>query len=138
MNELPEFNGWQGVRALGAGRCGETYEIVRDDGFGAAEHGALKIISIASSEDAQETAQLRQQLESMSRVLRAAAALSENKNLLVWRDHAIRRYADGSGWEISLRTDLAVPLERYIRTHIPRGPSHLQFPWLLRATMRSP
>ena len=35
MNELPEFNGWQGVRALGAGRCGETYEIVRDDGFAA-------------------------------------------------------------------------------------------------------
>ena len=117
MNELPEFNGWQGVRALGAGRCGETYEIVRDDGFGTAEHGALKIVSIASSDDAQETAQLRQQLESMSRVLRASAALSENKNLLVWRDHAIRRYADGSGWEISLRTDLAVPLERYIRTH---------------------
>ncbi len=117
MNELPEFNGWQGVRALGAGRCGETYEIVRDDGFGTAEHGALKIISIASSADPQETAQLRQQLEAMSRVLRASAALSENKNLLVWRDHAIRRYADGSGWEISLRTDLAVPLERYIRTH---------------------
>ena len=105
------------MRALGAGRCGETYEIVRDDGFGTAEHGALKIVSIASSDDAQETAQLRQQLESMSRVLRASAALSDNKNLLVWRDHAIRRYADGSGWEISLRTDLAVPLERYIRTH---------------------
>ena len=46
MNEMPEFNGWQGIRALGAGRCGETYEIERDDGFGTAEHGALKIISI--------------------------------------------------------------------------------------------
>lgn len=117
MNDFPEFNGWQGVRALGAGRCGETYEIVRDDGFGAAEHGALKIISIAASEDAQETAQLKSQLESMSRVLRASEALSENKNILAWRDHAIRRYTDGSGWEISLRTDLSVPLERYIRSH---------------------
>ena len=117
MNELPEFNGWQAVRALGTGRCGETYEIVRDDGFGVAEHGALKMISIASSEDAEETARLRGQLEAMSRVLRASEALAENKNLLVWRDHAIRRYTDGSGWEISLRTDLAVPLERYIRSH---------------------
>ena len=117
MNELPEFNGWQGVRALGTGRCGETYEIVRDDGFGTAEHGALKIISIASSEDAQETAQLRGQLEALSRVLRASEALSDHKNLLTWRDHAIRRYTDGSGWEISLRSDLAVPLERYIRSH---------------------
>ena len=36
MNEFPEFNGWQGVRALGAVRCGETYEILRDDGFGVA------------------------------------------------------------------------------------------------------
>ena len=46
MNEMPEFNGWQGVRAFGAGALGETWEIVRDDGFGSAEHGALKIISI--------------------------------------------------------------------------------------------
>ena len=117
MNEMPEFNGWQGIRALGAGRCGETYEIERDDGFGTAEHGALKIISIASSDDPQETAQLRGQLEAMSRVLRASEALADSKNILPWRDHAIRRYTDGSGWEISLRTDLAVSLERYIRSH---------------------
>lgn len=117
MNELPEFNGWQGVRALGAGRCGETFEIERNDGFGAAEHGALKIISIEATSDPEETAQLRSQLENMSRVLRASESMSDSKNVLPWRDHAIRRYADGSGWEISLRTDLAVPLERYIRSH---------------------
>ena len=117
MNELPEFNGWQGVRALGAGRCGETFEIERDDGFGAAEHGALKLISIEATSDAEETARLRAQLENMSRVLRASESMSDCKNILPWRDHAIRRYADGSGWEISLRTDLAVPLERYIRSH---------------------
>ena len=117
MNELPEFNGWQGVRALGAGRCGETFEIERDDGFGAAEHGALKLISIEATSDAEETARLRSQLENMSRVLRASESMSDSKNILPWRDHAIRRYADGSGWEISLRTDMAVPLERYIRSH---------------------
>ncbi len=117
MNELPEFNGWQGTRALGAGRCGETFEIERDDGFGAAEHGALKLISIEATSDAEETARLRSQLENMSRVLRASESMSDSKNILPWRDHAIRRYADGSGWEISLRTDLAVPLERYIRSH---------------------
>ena len=117
MNELPEFNGWQGTRALGAGRCGETFEIERDDGFGAAEHGALKLISIEATSDAEETARLRSQLENMSRVLRASESMSDSKNVLPWRDHAIRRYADGSGWEISLRTDLAVPLERYIRSH---------------------
>ncbi len=117
MNELPEFNGWQGVRALGAGRCGETFEIERDDGFGAAEHGALKLISIEATSDAEETAGLRTRLENMSRVLRASESMSDSKNILPWRDHAIRRYADGSGWEISLRTDLAVPLERYIRSH---------------------
>ena len=117
MNEMPEFNGWQGVRAFGAGALGETWEIVRDDGFGSAEHGALKIISIAASEDAEETARLRSQLEAMTRVLRAVDALGDHKNILPWRDHAIRRYADNSGWEIALRSDLAVPLEQYIRSH---------------------
>lgn len=115
----PEFNGWQAVRSLGAGACGETFEISRDDGFGLPEHGALKVlrIPVEPDADADEVARLRAQMESMARQLRAVSSLGEQRNILPCRDHAIRRSDDGSGWEIYLRYELATPLDEYLRTH---------------------
>ena len=117
MNEYPEFNGWQAVRSLGTGHCGESFEITRDDGFGLAERGALKIVEISAESDPEAAQQQHDRLEAMARSIRALDALGEHKNILPWRDHAIRRFSDGSGWQVCLRTDLAVPLERYLRTH---------------------
>lgn len=115
----PEFNGWQAVRSLGSGSCGETFEIFRDDGFGLAEHGALKVLHVACEPDgdAGEHERLRAQVETLARQMRAAGALGEHRNILPCRDHAIRARSDGSGWDVYVRSELATPLDTYLRTH---------------------
>lgn len=115
----PEFNGWQAVRSLGSGSCGETFEIFRDDGFGLAEHGALKVLHVACEPDgdAGEHERLRAQVETLARQMRAAGALGEHRNILPCRDHAIRARSDGSGWDVYVRSELSTPLDTYLRTH---------------------
>lgn len=117
--DYPEFNGWQAVRPLGSGSCGETFEIFRDDGFGLAEHGALKVLHVAyePDSDVSEVERLRTQMETLARQLRAASALSDHRNVLPCRDHAIRTRSDSSGWDVYIRSELSTPLDTYLRTH---------------------
>ena len=98
-NNYLEFNGWQAVHSLGSGSCGETFEICRDDGFGLAEHGALKVLHVTCEPgaDADAQARARGQVEALARQLRALDALGEHRNILPCRDHAIRTRSDGSG-----------------------------------------
>lgn len=118
-NKYPEFNGWQAVHSLGSGSCGETFEICRDDGFGLAEHGALKVLHVTCEPgaDADAQARARGQVEALARQLRALDALGEHRNILPCRDHAIRTRSDGSGWDVYIRSELATPLDTYLRTH---------------------
>ena len=118
-NNYPEFNGWQAVHSLGSGSCGETFEICRDDGFGLAEHGALKVLHVTCEPgaDADAQARARGQVEALARQLRALDALGEHRNILPCRDHAIRTRSDGSGWDVYIRSELATPLDTYLRTH---------------------
>lgn len=118
----PEFNGWQAVRSLGTGSCGETFEIFRDDGFGLAEHGALKVLHVTCEPEAaapggNEYERLHAQVEALARQIRAVSALGEHRNILPCRDHAIRANADGTGWDVYIRSELSTPLETYLRTH---------------------
>lgn len=117
--DYPEFNGWQAVRSLGSGSCGETFEIFRDDGFGLAEHGALKVLHVACEPDgdADEYERRRAQVETLARQIRAAGALNDHRNVLPCRDHAIRARSDGSGWDVYVRSELSTPLDAYLRTH---------------------
>ena len=115
----PEFNGWQAVRSLGSGACGETFEIDRDDGFGLAEHGALKVLHVTCEPDgdADEYERRRAQMETLARQIRVLGALGGHRNILPCRDHAIRARSDGSGWDVYLRSELSTPLDTYLRTH---------------------
>lgn len=115
----PEFNGWQAVRSLGSGACGETFEIDRDDGFGLAEHGALKVLHVTCEPDgdADEYERRRAQVETLARQIRVLGALGGHRNILPCRDHAIRARSDGSGWDVYLRSELSTPLDTYLRTH---------------------
>ena len=117
MNDFPQFNDWRATRLIGSGKVGNTYEIVRSDGFGGYEKGVLKLIRVPLA-DSPEAQQLqRTKLEAVAQTLRAADSLAEHPNILPWRDHTIRTAANGDGWEICLRADEAMPLEQYIRTH---------------------
>lgn len=124
-----EFNGWQAVRPLGGGVCGETYEIVRDDGFGVVEHGALKVLSVphtAEEIDAMRAdgrtdedirAELHGRVQQLARTLRALSAAGDERGILRCEDHAIRPKADGLGWDVYLRAELSTSLEAYLRSH---------------------
>lgn len=117
--DYPEFNGWQAVRSLGGGSCGETFEIFRDDGFGLAEHGALKVLHVTCEPGDDEGEYERQcaRVETLARQIRALGALGDHRNILPCRDHAIRAREDGSGWDVYIRSELSTPLETYLRTH---------------------
>ena len=117
MDGYPQFNGWNATRSLGVGKVGETFEITRSDGFGTTENGVLKVIRVPAASSPEEQQAQRKQLEAVAHTLRAVDALAENPNILPWRDHEIRAAEDGDGWEICLRADAAVPLEKYIQTH---------------------
>ena len=34
MNGYPNFNDWRATRVIGSGKLGQTFEVVRSDGFG--------------------------------------------------------------------------------------------------------
>ena len=117
MNGYPQYNDWRTMRVVGTGKLGQTFEIMRNDGFGAAEQGALKVIRVPAEDTVDAQHAQRARLESAAQTLRAADALKEHPNILLWLDHTIRPAENGDGWEILLRSDMAVPLEQYIRTH---------------------
>lgn len=117
MNGYPQYNDWRTMRVVGTGKLGQTFEIMRNDGFGAAEQGALKVIRVPAEDTVDAQHAQRARLESAAQTLRAADALKEHPNILPWLDHTIRPAENGDGWEILLRSDMAVPLEQYIRTH---------------------
>lgn len=117
MNGYPNFNDWRATRVIGSGKLGQTFEVVRSDGFGTPEQGVLKVIRIPGEDSLEAQQALRAKLESAAQTLREMDALKEHPNILPWRDHAIRPAENGDGWEIFLRTDAALPLEQYIRTH---------------------
>ena len=117
MNGYPQFNGWRATRLIGAGKVGQTFEVVRSDAFGTTEQGALKVIRVPFEDTPDAMQTQRKTLEATAQILRAADALAEHPNILPWRDHNIREAENGDGWEICLRADMALPLEQYIRTH---------------------
>ena len=117
MNGYPQYNDWRTTRVIGTGKLGQTFEIVRSDGFGTSEQGVLKVIRIPGEDTPNAQQTQRKKLEAAAQTLRAADALREHPNILPWRDHTIRPAENGDGWEILLRADTAVPLEQYIRTH---------------------
>lgn len=119
--DYPEFNGWQTVRSLGSGSCGETFEIFRDDGFGLAEHGVLKVLHVTGAPEGQPNTgdyeHRHGQVQFLVQQIRALATLDEHRNILRSKDHAIRPREDGSGWDVYIRSELSTPLETYLRTH---------------------
>ena len=117
MSEYPRFNDWRVTRPLGTGKVGQTYEIERDDGFGTAERGVLKVIRVPAEVTPEAQQAQRRMLEDVAKTLRTVDALADHPNLLPWREHIIRNSETGSGWEVCLRANAAVPLEQYIRSH---------------------
>ena len=108
MNGYPQYNDWRTMRVVGTGKLGQTFEIMRNDGFGAAEQGALKVIRVPAEDTVDAQHAQRARLESAAQTLRAADALKEHPNILPWLDHTIRPAENGDGWEILLRSDMAV------------------------------
>ena len=124
----PIFGSWRIIRQIGEGSFGKVFEIERED-FGVTYRAALKAITVPASEsellevkaDGMDDASVRTYfgsfVEELVREFALMSRLKGNSNVVSYEDHQVIEHSDDIGWDILIRMELLMPLNRYTSTH---------------------
>ena len=123
----PFFGSWRIKQFIGAGSYGKVFEIERRDEFDTVYTGALKAITIPSSQDELEeilsdgmdregaSTYFRDYVRDLNREIALMSKLKGHSNIVSYEDHAIYTHEDGIGWDILIRMELLTPITSYLK-----------------------
>ncbi|MCI6742542.1 MAG: serine/threonine-protein kinase [Faecalibacterium prausnitzii] len=123
----PFFGSWYIKRFIGAGSYGKVFEIERRDEFDTVYTGALKAITIPSSQSELDeiladgmdregaSTYFRDYVRDLNREIALMSKLKGHSNIVSYEDHALFSHKDGLGWDILIRMELLTPITNYLR-----------------------
>ena len=123
----PFFGSWCIKRFIGAGSYGKVFEIERRDEFDTVYTGALKAITIPSSQSELDeiladgmdregaSTYFRDYVRDLNREIALMSKLKGHSNIVSYEDHALFSHKDGLGWDILIRMELLTPITNYLR-----------------------
>ena len=118
----PFFGSWYIKRFIGKGSYGKVFEVERKDAFGTVYTGALKAITVPTSEDDLEdllangmdrdsaSTYFRNYAEGLNREIALMSRLKGHSNIVSYEDHDIQPHEDGMGWDMLIRMELLTPI----------------------------
>ena len=127
----PFFGSWFIRRFIGKGSYGRVFEIERKDAFGTVYTGALKAITVPTSEDELEnllangmdrdsaSTYFRNYAEGLNREIALMSRLKGHSNIVSYEDHDIRPHEDGMGWDMLIRMELLTPITSFQKANKP-------------------
>ena len=127
----PFFGSWYIRRFIGKGSYGRVFEIERKDAFGTVYTGALKAITVPTSEDELEnllangmdrdsaSTYFRNYAEGLNREIALMSRLKGHSNIVSYEDHDIRPHGDGMGWDMLIRMELLTPITSFQKANKP-------------------
>ena len=127
----PFFGSWYIRRFIGKGSYGRVFEIERKDAFGTVYTGALKAITVPTSEDELEnllangmdrdsaSTYFRNYAEGLNREIALMSRLKGHSNIVSYEDHDIRPHEDGMGWDMLIRMELLTPITSFQKANKP-------------------
>ena len=126
----PFWGSWYIKRFIGAGSYGKVFEIEERDNFGNVYKGALKAITVPSSQDEIDellagmskenvSTYFDDYVEGLNREIVLMSKLTGNSNIVSYQAHKAIRHDNGVGWDILIRMELLTPLNAYINANGP-------------------
>ena len=126
----PFFGEWRIKRFIGAGSYGRVFEIERRDEFDTVYTGALKAVTIPSSQGELDeiladgmdmngaSTYFRDYVKELNREIALMSKLKGHSNIVSYEDHIMFPHEDGVGWDILSRMELLTPITSYLKqTH---------------------
>ena len=124
----PFFGSWYIKEYIGRGSYGQVYRIEKEDISGSYS-SAMKIISIGGENDAvgfsggmtQENLDeyYGDLIRNIIREFKMMEKLKGNTNIVCYEDHEIRKRNDGAGYDIFIRMEQLVPINKHFGTTFP-------------------
>ena len=123
----PFFGEWRIKRFIGAGSYGRVFEIERRDEFDTVYTGALKAVTIPSSQaeldeilaDGMDmngaSTYFRDYVKELNREIALMSKLKGHSNIVSYEDHKMFPHEDGVGWDILIRMELLTPITSYLK-----------------------
>ena len=123
----PFFGEWRIKRFIGAGSYGRVFEIERRDEFDTVYTGALKAVTIPSSQGELDeiladgmdmngaSTYFRDYVKELNREIALMSKLKGHSNIVSYEDHKMFRHEDGVGWDILIRMELLTPITSLLR-----------------------
>ena len=127
----PFFGSWYIKRFIGKGSYGKVFEVERKDAFGTVYTGALKAITVPTSEDELEdllangmdrdsaSTYFRNYAEGLNREIALMSRLKGHSNIVSYEDHDIQPHEDGLGWDMLIRMELLTPITIFQKANKP-------------------
>ena len=123
----PFFGEWRIKRFIGAGSYGRVFEIERRDEFDTVYTGALKAVTIPSSQGELDeiladgmdmngaSTYFRDYVKELNREIALMSKLKGHSNIVSYEDHKMVPHEDGVGWDILIRMELLTPITSYLK-----------------------
>ena len=123
----PFFGEWRIKRFIGAGSYGRVFEIERRDEFDTVYTGALKAVTIPSSQGELDeiladgmdmngaSTYFRDYVKDLNREIALMSKLKGHSNIVSYEDHKMFPHEDGVGWDILMRMELLTPITSYLK-----------------------
>ena len=123
----PFFGEWRIKRFIGAGSYGRVFEIERRDEFDTVCTGALKAVTIPSSQGELDeiladgmdmngaSTYFRDYVKELNREIALMSKLKGHSNIVSYEDHKMFPHEDGVGWDILIRMELLTPITSYLK-----------------------
>ena len=123
----PFFGEWRIKRFIGAGSYGRVFEIERRDEFDTVYTGALKAVTIPSSQGELDeiladgmdmngaSTYFRDYVKELNREIAFMSKLKGHSNIVSYEDHKMFPHEDGVGWDILIRMELLTPITSYLK-----------------------
>ena len=123
----PFFGEWRIKRFIGAGSYGRVFEIERRDEFDTVYTGALKAVTIPSSQGELDeiladgmdmngaSTYFRDYVKELNREIALMSKLKGHSNIVSYEDHKMFPREDGVGWDILIRMELLTPITSYLK-----------------------
>ena len=129
----PLFGSWHVVEEIGQGSFGIVYRVSREE-MGQRYDSAVKLISIPTREQYREaessigtdpnslSSYFEDIVKGIVGEVSVLHSLSGNTNIVAYHDHAVKRHADGVGWDLLIRMEFVTSLRKYLMEHrLTRG-----------------
>ena len=123
----PFFGEWRIKRFIGAGSYGRVFEIERRDEFDTVYTGALKAVTIPSSQGELDeiladgmdmngaSTYFRDYVKELNREIALMSKLKGHSNIVSYEDHKMFQHEGGVGWDILIRMELLTPITSLLR-----------------------